>query len=252
MVHLNELVKFCDELLQADKFRDYAPNGLQVEGAEKVLKIVSGVTASKALIDAAIDLKADVLLVHHGFFWKGESPCITGLKQKRIAALIKSDISLLAYHLPLDAHEIYGNNALLGEALGIKVDGRFGRGRDDELAMYGELDEAVSANDFAVHIKARLGRAPLHLRGESEKIKKIAWCSGAAQGYIEQAYELGVDAFISGEVSESTTHFSRESGVHYYAAGHHATERYGVKALGEHCANQFGIEHEFVDISNPV
>ncbi|MFC1748340.1 Nif3-like dinuclear metal center hexameric protein [Pseudomonadota bacterium] len=252
MVELSKLVEYCDELLQTERFRDYAPNGLQIEGERKVSKIVTGVTASKALIDAAIEAEADVLMVHHGFFWKGESSCITGLKQKRIAAIIKNNISLVAYHLPLDAHEELGNNALLGRVLELQIDGRFGRENGDALAMYGELNQEMNADELALHIKNKMGRTPLHLKGASEKIKKIAWCSGAAQGYIEQAYELGVDAFISGEVSENTTHFAKESGVHYFAAGHHATERYGVKALGDHCANVFNVGHEFIDIDNPV
>ena len=252
MVELEKLLEHCNRLLDVDKFRDYAPNGLQIEGRKEVRKIVSGVTASQALIDAAVEVGADVLMVHHGFFWKNEPPSITGIKKRRIEALIKNDISLIAYHLPLDAHEALGNNAMLAKVLGIEVKGRFGRDARDELAMHGEFEKAMTIEEVLKLIEHALGRAPLHLVGEREKIKSIAWCSGAAQGYIEAAYALGVDAFISGEVSESTPHFARESGVHYFAAGHHATERYGVKALGEQCAELFGLAHEFIDIANPV
>lgn len=251
MVQLGELVAYCNELLMAAKFNDYAPNGLQVEGRQQVSKVVTGVTASQALIDAAIAAEADVVLVHHGFFWKGESPVITGLKRRRLGALIKHDISLIAYHLPLDAHPQLGNNAELARVLGLIVEGRFGRG-GDELAMYGVLPQPMSANEFASHLELRLGRAPLHLSGSGDEIVRVGWCSGAAQGYIEAASELKLHAFVSGEVSESTTHFARESGVHYFAAGHHATERYGVQAVGECLVERFGLRHEFIDVSNPV
>ncbi len=252
MVKLKKLVEHCDELLQVEHFDDYAPNGLQIEGGAEISNLVTGVTASQALIDAAIKAQADVLVVHHGFFWKGDSPCIIGLKRRRIAALIKNNISLLAYHLPLDAHPRYGNNAQLAKILGLQIDGRFGLDGKDALAMHGHLEREMSATDFASHIKTVLGRAPLHLPGKHKTITRVAWCSGAAQNYIEQAYGLGAQAFISGEVSENTTHFARESGVHYYAAGHHATERYGVQALGESLAKAFDLNHQFIDIDNPV
>ena len=262
MVHMKELVNYCDDLLEVYKFSDYAPNGLQVEGKAEINKIVTGVTASQALIDAAVEARADALLVHHGFFWRGEAPNVVGVKRRRLAKLLQNNISLLAYHLPLDAHAEIGNNAQLAKVLGLRVEGRFGREAGDELAMYGQLPMPVSAAEFSqqinkalgrtpLHIKA-LGRTPLHINGESDVIKKVAWCTGAAQGYIEKAATLGVHAFISGEISESTTHFARESGVHYFAAGHHATERYGIKALGEHLVNEFGLVCDFIDIANPV
>jgi dinuclear metal center YbgI/SA1388 family protein len=249
MVQLTELVKFCDELLDVAAFRDYAPNGLQVEGAAQVSRIVSGVTASQALIDAAVEQDADLLLVHHGFFWKGESPCITGIKRRRIARLLAADVSLLAYHLPLDAHEEVGNNAQLAARLGFEVEGRFGR---DRLGMYGRLPQTMSAAELSAHIGSVLGREVLHLGEGAAQIDRIAWCTGAAQGYIEATPELGVQAYLSGEISEQTTHFVRESGVQYFSAGHHATERYGVQALGELLARQFNLSHRFIDIANPV
>jgi len=249
MVQLAELVKFCDELLDVEAFRDYAPNGLQVEGATQVSSIVSGVTASQALIDAAVEQGADLLLVHHGFFWKGESPCITGLKRRRIARLLEANVSLLAYHLPLDAHEDVGNNAQLADRLGFVVEGRFGR---DRLGMCGRLSQAMSAADLSAHISRTLGREVFYLGEDDAQIDRIAWCTGAAQGYIEATPELGVQAYLSGEISEQTTHFVRESGVQYFSAGHHATERYGVQALGELLARRFGLSHQFIDIDNPV
>jgi len=249
MVRLNELVAYCDDLLDVAAFQDYAPNGLQIEGVAEVRKVVSGVTACQALIDAAIESDADVLLVHHGFFWKGESECITGIKRRRIAKLIENNISLVAYHLPLDAHPKLGNNAQLAKLLGIEIEGRFGRG---DIAMYGRLPTRLKAEELRIQLGDVLKRQPMHLKGESVDVQSVAWCTGAAQGYIDAADQLGVQAFISGEVSEQTTHFVRESGVHYFAAGHHATERYGVKALGATLAKEFSIEHEFIDIDNPV
>ncbi len=249
MVQLAEVVKFCDQLLDVDAFHDYAPNGLQVEGAAQVGKIVSGVTASQALIEAAVESKADLLLVHHGFFWKGESARITGIKRRRIARLLAADMSLLAYHLPLDAHPDIGNNAQLARRLGLEVEGRFGR---DELGMVGRLPRAMTSAELVQHISARLGRQAIHLGEGDEQIERVAWCTGAAQGYIEATPGLGVQAYISGEMSEQTTHFAREAGIHYVSAGHHATERYGVQALGELLARQFGLTHQFIDIDNPV
>ena len=252
MVQLAELVKYCDELLDVKAYQDYCPNGLQVEGAAEVNKIVTGVTACQALIDAAVAEDADLLLVHHGFFWKGESANLTGMRRRRIGALIENNISLLAYHLPLDAHADVGNNAQLAQRLNLEVEGRFGRNERDQVGMYGRLPRAMEAHAFAQHITKALGREALHLAGVGDQVERVAWCTGAAQGYIEAAAELGVQAFVSGEVSEQTTHFVRESGVHYYAAGHHATERYGVQALGQLLVKQFGITNVFIDIDNPV
>lgn len=252
MVHLNELVKYCDEKLNSAGFSDYAPNGLQVEGRSEIKTIVTGVTANQALIDAAIELQADAVLVHHGFFWKGESPVIAGIKRKRLRALLANDISLLAYHLPLDAHPELGNNAQLAQLLGFEIEGRFGRDRRDELAMHGCLPIACDIDELIAMIGLKLGRVPMHLAGGANEVKRVAWCTGAAQAYIGAAADLGVDVFISGEVSESTTHYCREAGIHYLAAGHHVTERYGVKALGEHLLQKFALECHFVDIDNPV
>jgi len=252
MVHLLELLNYTDNLLSAGDYQDYCPNGLQVEGRPGVKRIVSGVTASQALIDAAVELDADLLLVHHGFFWKGEAAPIIGMKQRRIKSLLANDISLVAYHLPLDGHGELGNNIQLARQLGIAVNGRFGPGPQGGIAMLGELPQTSSAEMLAKRIGEVLQRDPLLVKGGRHSVKRVGWCSGAAQGYLEQASALGLDAFISGEISESTVHAARELGIHYFAAGHHATERYGVKALGEHLSEYFSLENHFIDIANPV
>ena len=251
MVQLKDLLSYSNNVLEIERFIDYCPNGLQVEGKTEVKKIVSGVTASQALIDVAIEEKADVLLVHHGYFWKGEDARITGLKYKRICSLIESGINLLAYHLPLDAHPLYGNNAKLAEILDLEIAGSFPSG-NDTVGMYGTLKAPMSAGDFSQKINAALAREPMHIGENSQQIHTIAWCSGAAQSYIEAAAELGVDAYLTGEISEQTVHIAREHGMHFFAAGHHATERYGVQALAEHLASHFDLDHQFIDIPNPV
>lgn len=250
MVELNELVKYCDERLMVNSFVDYCPNGLQIEGKAQVAKIVTGVTASQALIEAAVMAGADCLLVHHGYFWKGESAPLVGMKYRRIKALLDNGISLLAYHLPLDAHPQLGNNAQLGQRLGLEIAGRF---LDNGIGYWAEPAESLSASELAERITKALGRTPLVIAPPGERhIRRVAWCSGAAQGYLEQAAALGVDAYISGEISEHTVHAARELGMHYFAAGHHATERYGVQALGAELLQHFYITHEFIDIPNPV
>ena len=252
MVALNKLLEYSNALLSSERFNDFCPNGLQVQGRPQVKRLVSGVTASQALIDAAIAAKADALLVHHGYFWKGESSAIVGIKHRRIKALIEHDISLIAYHLPLDAHPEYGNNAALARELDWQVDGVLDSGRARDILFYGHLLQPLSLSALSELIAVRLGSKPLAIKAAETEINKIAWCTGAAQGFIEEAVMLGVDAYISGEISEPTTHIARESGVHYIAAGHHATERYGAKVLAEHLAQQFGLHHQFIDIDNPV
>lgn len=247
----SDLVAYLAEFLQVDKFRDYAPNGLQIEGAEEIHKIVTGVTACQPLIDIAAQRNADALLVHHGFFWKSEPEQIVGMKQRRIKALLVNDINLMGYHLPLDAHPVVGNNATLAEKLGI-VDAEPIEGVAQGLIWRGKLESAVSATQFKADIAAALGRAPLHIGSDDRMVQTVAWCTGGAQDYLDIAAQYGLDAFISGEVSERTFHSAMEQGIEYYSAGHHATESYGIQALGEHLAREFGLEHEFVDISNPV
>jgi len=254
-MQLADLVQYCDNILESEQFKDYCPNGLQLEGSTEVKKIITGVTASQALIDATIENKADVLLVHHGFFWQGESPNIVGMKKRRIKRLLEADVSLVAYHLPLDAHPVLGNNAQLASILDLEVEGRFGGAGSQGIAMHGRIGDKLASNDFAQRISVALNREVLHIApdsNENHSIQTVAWCTGAAQSYLEKAVELGVDAFITGEASEQTTHIARECGIHFFAAGHHATERYGVRALGEHLSQHFDVNQQFIDIDNPI
>ena len=240
------------KLLEPHLFRDYCPNGLQVEGRSEISKIVSGVTASQALLDAAIASDADMLLVHHGYFWKGEAQEIVGMKRQRLQKLLASDINLFAYHLPLDAHPELGNNVQLGQLLGFQQETVVGRPGDISLVAIGTPAEPLSHNAMMNLLADRLNRQPMGIEGMADEIKRVAWCTGAAQNYIDLAAEAGVDAFITGEVSEQTFHVARETGLHFFAAGHHATERYGVQAVGNHLAEKFGLLHQFIDIDNPV
>ena len=248
-MELKQLLNYTRQILQVERFTDYCPNGLQVEGKSQVNKIVTGVSASLDFLQAAKSAGADAVLVHHGYFWKNEDACLVGLKRNRIKFLLDNEMSLLAYHLPLDAHPELGNNAQLGKLMGINVQAYFGK---QGLIAQGGLAESQTLGHFSEYLGNQLGRTPLVIGDLTRSIKNIAWCTGGAQGYITEAIDLDVDVFISGEISEQTVHLARESGVAYIAAGHHATERYGVQALGEHLANQFTLAHEFIDIDNPV
>jgi dinuclear metal center YbgI/SA1388 family protein len=244
-----ELEDYTGRLLEIDRFRDYCPNGLQVEGKNEIVKIATGVSASLAFLEKAMDSGADAVFVHHGYFWKNEDPRINGIKKKRIELLLKSGMNLFAYHLPLDAHPELGNNARLAQKLGFTVDCRFA---DQGVGMLGKTGNAVSALELAGRIGDTLGRDALIVGNTSRQVKKIAWCSGAAQGYLLEAARLGADAYLSGEISEQTVHEAEESGIAYICAGHYATERYGIQALGEHLAHAFGLAHEHIDTNNPV
>ena len=244
-----DLRVWLDTLLDAARFRDYCPNGLQVEGRERVQRVVCGVTASQALIEAAIERRADALLVHHGWFWKAEDGRLTGFRKQRMARLLAHDISLFAYHLPLDAHPTLGNNAQLARRLGWTVQGNFA---EQDIGFVGVPPAPTLAGDLARQLERTLGRAPLLIGDPARQVARIAWCSGGAQDYFEAALATGADIFVSGEISEQTVHLARETGMAYIAAGHHATERYGAMALGAHLAEKFGIDCEFVDIDNPV
>ncbi len=246
---LNELRDYNASLLQTGLFKDYCPNGLQVEGRAEVWRIATGVTASQQVLDAAVAWGADAVLVHHGYFWRNEDTAITGIKKRRLAQLLRNDVSLLAYHLPLDAHPELGNNAQLGKLLGIVEQGRFG---EQNIACIGELPSPQTLAQFAAWIGGRLQRTPQVIGDNAKNISKVAWCSGGAQGYFEAAIAQGADAFISGEASEQSFHLAQESGVAFIAAGHHATERPGIQALGEHLSARFGLEHRFFDQDNPV
>lgn len=239
-------------LLRPEQFSDYCPNGLQLEGVAQVTKVVSGVTASMALIEAAAEQQAQLLLVHHGYFWRGENQTITGIKKNRVEALLRHGLSLIAYHLPLDVHAQFGNNVQLARLLDFEINGELGKQNNHPIGLIGNTAEAMQFTQFNDFIAAKLGRQPLGIKGDDREIHTVAWCTGAAQNYIELAVEAGVDAYISGEISEPTVHIARETGMHYFSAGHHATERYGVQALGQYLAAKFGLEHSFVDIENPV
>lgn len=243
-----ELEQIVNQQLNSAAFSDYAPNGLQVEGRDEVKKIVTGVTACQALLDEAVRLQADAVLVHHGYFWKSEAPVIKGMKRRRLRTLLANDINLYGWHLPLDAHPQLGNNAQLAQALGINVQGEV-----QPLVPWGELAESLTGEQLAARINAALGRQPLHCGDNApQQIRRIAWCSGGGQGFIDSAAAFGVDAFITGEVSEQTIHSARENGLHFFAAGHHATERGGIRALGEWLAAQHQLDVTFIDIDNPA
>ena len=244
-----ELETYLNLYLEVARFRDYCPNGLQVEGRAEVRVIVTGVTASLELVHSAIARGADAVLVHHGYFWRGEDPRVIGTRRARLAALLDNDLNLFAYHLPLDAHPDVGNNAQLARELELPRAGSFG---EQELGAYGDFAAPPTVGELGQRIAARLQRVPQIIGDEQRRVTRVAWCTGAAQSYLEDAVRLGATAFISGEISEQTVHLARESGVAYIAAGHHATERYGIRALGEHLAARFGVAHHFVEIDNPV
>lgn len=262
-----ELVAELNAQLEVERYKDYCPNGLQVEGRAAVRRIVSGVTASLALLERAVELRADAVLVHHGLFWRGHDGTVTGWMRRRLGLLLQHDINLLAYHLPLDAHGQWGNNVQLGLRLGLAVEGRFGEqqlgflGRPDAKALpaakglIGSAEGRVQfagAQSLAAHVSDVLGKQAVLVEGYSGPVERIAWCTGGAQGYFEAAIAAGAQAFITGEISEPQAHYARECGVSYIACGHHASERYGIAALGDAMASAHGLEHVFVDIDNPA
>ena len=252
-MQLHEFEKYLNTLLKPEQIKDFCPNGLQIQGREKITKVITGVTATQALIEQAIAEKADALVVHHGFFWKNESYVIRGMKHKRIKALMDNDINLFAYHLPLDIHPTLGNNAQLAKLFAIENVEPLEAGNALSVAVRGEFAQALTAQALEQRISKELNRTCMHIAPPSNKvIKTVAWCSGGGQNYIELAAEQGIDAFISGEVSEQTTHIAREMDIHFYCAGHHATERYGAKALAEHFNQHLPLQAKFIDIDNPA
>jgi dinuclear metal center YbgI/SA1388 family protein len=249
IMQLGELNRYLTQYLQPQKYSDYCPNGLQVEGKREVKKIITGVTASLALLQLAQAAHADAVLVHHGFFWRGESQPVVGIKMRRLKFLLANDINLFAYHLPLDAHQEVGNNVMLGHVLGLEIAGWLD---GENMLAWAKLTQAMPLKMLADSIGKRLNRQ-VQLIGDATKlVETVAWCTGAAQHYIDQAINAQIDVFISGEISEQTVHMARESGTAYIAAGHHATERYGIEALGVHLAQVFDLQHEFIDVDNPV
>lgn len=248
----DDLVDYINRTLDAASVEDYCPNGLQVEGKDEVNHLVSGVTASARFLESAIDAGADAVLVHHGYFWRGESQVITGMKRERIRMLLDANVSLFAYHLPLDVHPEFGNNAQLAKKLNLEVDGRISAGGTEGLLFHGHLHRPMPCNTFVDYVANVLGRNVTAVGKSTRVIERVAWCSGGAQSFVLQAADLGVDAFISGEISEKTTHEARENQILYIAGGHHATERYGVQALGEYLSTQLRLTHQFIDDENPA
>jgi dinuclear metal center YbgI/SA1388 family protein len=244
-----ELELYLNNLLETSRFKDYCPNGLQVEGRRRVEKIATGVTASLALLEAALEWGADAVLVHHGYFWRNEAPQVSGRKYQRLKALLANDLNLFAYHLPLDDHPLYGNNAQLGAKFGLIPDGRFG---ENDIGWTSTLPMPITLAHFTAEVEQTLGRTPLVFGDPDKELRRVAWCTGAAQGYFDAAIDARADIYLTGEVSEQTMHTAAESGVAFIAAGHHATERYGIQALGTHLSEHFELEHLFIDIHNPV
>jgi dinuclear metal center YbgI/SA1388 family protein len=249
MARRSEIESALTTLLRPETFRDYGPNGLQIEGRAEVLRLVSGVTASLAFIEAAVAAGADALLVHHGLFWRGQDGRLTGWLRRRVARLLAHDVNLFAYHLPLDAEPEFGNNAQFGLQLQLRADGRFG---EQDLGFVGTAGPWQRAEDLAAAAASALARTPVFVAGDGRTLQRVAWCTGGAQGYFEAAIAAGADAFLTGEISEPQAHLARETGVAFIACGHHATERYGAPALAAHVAARFGIEHRFIDIDNPA
>ena len=252
MILRSELAQYLDKYLACGDFSDYAPNGLQVEGSESIQRICTAVTASAEVIKAAIAEKADALLVHHGFFWRAEEPCIVGMKRIRIGSLLQQNINLFAYHLPLDCHDEVGNNVCLAKQLNINTVQSHAVGKNRDLLWFGKLVKPITASVWQKQIAQALNREPLLIEAGEHLIHTIAWCSGGAQDFIDQAHQLGADAYLSGEVSERTFYQAKELGIHYFACGHHATERLGIQALGEHLAVKYNLSHRFIDSLNPV
>lgn len=247
-LHRDELADYLNTYLDVERFSDYCPNGLQVAGRSEIRRIVTGVTASQRLIDEAIERQADAIVAHHGYFWKGEPAPVTGIKRNRLAALLAHDISLFAYHLPLDAHPEVGNNVQLGDLMGWECTGEV----PGTLALMGRVNGTETGASLREALREAMEYEVIHIGEDEDEIETVAWCTGAAQGFLQQAIDAGVDAFVSGEISEPTVHLARESGVHYYCAGHHATERGGPEALGRHIGQRFGVAVEFIDLPIPV
>jgi dinuclear metal center YbgI/SA1388 family protein len=252
MAALQEILQWCNDTLKTPEFKDYAPNGLQIEGKAEVKKILCAVTASQDAIDAAIAQQADLLLVHHGYFWKGEPYPITGMRGKRIKALIQNDISLVAYHLPLDSHPTLGNNAAIADILELEIFEALDASERHPIGNIGYLKQALSPEEFKAMLTERLGFQTIHLPADKQTIQKVGFCTGAAQDFISKAAEQNCDAYISGEVSERTYYEAKELNVHYYACGHHATERYGVQRLGKAISEQFNLEYSYFELNNPI
>jgi dinuclear metal center YbgI/SA1388 family protein len=249
MASRSAVLTYLDSLLDVGRFRDYGPNGLQVEGRDEIVRLVSGVTASRALIEAALAVNADAILVHHGLFWRGQDGRVTGWLKQRLQLLLRHDVNLFAFHLPLDAHPEWGNNAQFGARLKLRADARFG---EQELGFIGSTAAALDLAELGADVERVTGRVPSVVGGDGRPIRRVAWCTGAAQGYFEAAIAAGADVYLTGEISEPQAHVARETGVAFVACGHHASERYGAPALGAHVADVFALQHSVFDIDNPA
>lgn len=252
MIPRDTLTAYLDQYLACRTVADYAPNGLQIEGRSEIHKLCSAVSISQAVIEEAIHWQADAILVHHGFFWRGERAVLTGIRRQRIGALLNNDLNLFAYHLPLDLHPSIGNNACLAQRLPVKHMTQHDVEKLPKGLWLGDLDQAYQPQDLGPVLQQALFQPPIHIAAQRSSIQKIAWCTGAAQDFLEDAHRLGADAYISGEISERTFDMAQELNIHYYACGHHATERYGVQALGAHLQKEFGLEHRFIETNNPI
>ncbi|PJD93634.1 MAG: Nif3-like dinuclear metal center hexameric protein [Legionella sp.] len=252
MISRDALALYLDKYLSCNALTDYAPNGLQIEGRPEIQRICSAVSISRDVIQQAAQWEADALLVHHGFFWRGERSVITGIRRQRMGALIHCDLNLFAYHLPLDVHPVVGNNACLAKRLPVTNLSQHDVEKIPKGLWSGTLSHLFNGKELGQLLKDVFLQQPIHIAAESRPIQSIAWCSGAAQDFLEEAHHLGVDAYISGEISERTFDLAKELNIHYYACGHHATERYGVQALGAHLEQLFDIEHRFIDTHNPI
>jgi dinuclear metal center YbgI/SA1388 family protein len=254
MPEITQLIDHLDRLLDADGFRDYGPNGLQVPGPVDVQTVVTGVSANVELLDRAARERADLVLVHHGLFWRGEPLEITPLKRRRLAPLFAHDMALAAYHLPLDAHPEHGNNALIGAGLGAEPVGRFAEHGGQPIGVHVRFDgDGLTIAELTMRVQALVGgRAPLVVAGGPERIHTLGIVSGAATDDIHDAIELGLDAFLTGEPAERAFGIAHDAGVHFLAAGHHATETFGVRRLGELLERELGVRHVFVDVPNPI
>lgn len=252
MVNRDQLAGYLNQILAISQYRDYCPNGLQIQGKDQIKRIISGVSISQALVAAAIAQKADAILVHHGCFWDKDTMVLQGFRYQRVQALISQQINLYAYHIPLDVHIEYGNNYQLAQRMGWVVEGDVLPAAQSGLLLYGTLQHAQSPSAFSQALATCLDRTPVHIAAKKKSIHRIAWCTGAGQDFLEQAAEHDIDAYVTGEISERHVHMAKELNVHFFAAGHHATERFGVQALGAHLADQFGIAHQYIEIDNPI
>ena len=252
MASRDQIVRFCDQLLEIESYEDYGPNGLQVPGPAEVTRVATGVSANLAFLEAAIESGAELALVHHGLFWGGDPQALSERMAGRLRALLTGGTSLAAYHLPLDAHREIGNNALLCDRLGFTRGDSFSLFKGRPIGVIGRDVGGVDPDELRRRVAELTGREPLMFATGPDRVRSIGIVSGGASGQVADAVELGLDAFITGEPSEPAMADADEGGIHFIAAGHYATETFGVRRLGELVAERFGVEHEFIDVPNPI